>query len=51
MESQPQNYELRNNPETFHPCIILVSHSRMPLYYNELLLQERTFITKMKFYH
>ena len=21
MESQPQNPEFRNNPETFHPCI------------------------------
>ena len=21
MESQPQNTEFRNNPETFHPCI------------------------------
>ena len=24
MESQPQNPELRNNPENFHPCTILV---------------------------
>ena len=22
MESQPQNPELRNNPENFHPCVI-----------------------------
>ena len=24
MESQPQNPELRNNSENFHPCIMLV---------------------------
>ena len=23
MESQPQNPEIRNNPENFHPCILL----------------------------
>ena len=23
MESQPQNPELRNNPENFHPCKVL----------------------------
>ena len=23
MESQPQNPEFRNNPESFHPCILL----------------------------
>ena len=22
MESQPQNPEIRNNPENFHPCIV-----------------------------
>ena len=25
MESQPQNPELRNNPENFHPCICVTS--------------------------
>ena len=24
MESQPQNPEIRNNPENFHPCSYLV---------------------------
>ena len=24
MESQPQNPELRNNPENFHQCILLI---------------------------
>ena len=23
MESQPQNPEFRNNPENFHPCLLL----------------------------
>ena len=27
MESQPQNPELRNNPENFHPCIAHLSCS------------------------
>ena len=26
MESQPQDPEFRNNPETFHPCIIRESN-------------------------
>ena len=25
MESQPENPELRNNPENFHPCILYSS--------------------------
>ena len=28
MESQPQNPEFRNNPENFHPCV-LVSQSTL----------------------
>ena len=23
MESQPQNHEFRNNPENFHPCLLV----------------------------
>ena len=30
MESQPQNPELRNNPENFHPCVYL-PNPNMPL--------------------
>ena len=26
MESQPQNREFRNNPENFHPCVILCKY-------------------------
>ena len=27
MESQPQNPELRNNPENFHPCVTMSQNS------------------------
>ena len=33
MESQPQNPEIRNNPENFHPCTCLMSDYAM-LYCN-----------------
>ena len=29
MESQPQNPEIRNNPENFHPCFYVQVHFRL----------------------
>ena len=29
MESQPQNPELRNNPEIFHPCMFCLKNKKI----------------------
>ena len=29
MESQPQNPEFKNNPESFHPCTVVISVLRL----------------------
>ena len=43
MESQPQNPEVRNNPENFHPCIttkIYIKHGHVaPKYFYYGVLQ------------
>ena len=33
MESQPQNPEIRNNPENFHPWFIIIGLSLSPIPY------------------